>query len=199
MSTPYGNCAVSNLWTLRVSNVSAVLNTPATAAVDTRASVVLCPQATCRRSKLRYCTASLTRFGPRLPAPSRSAIVRARPYSQGPTFFDIGKEFLTPDTIVHSNKEYLRHADSSLVTTNTVEGYFWIFEHGTLGPHRGKAARCGVSFNAQTLTLQVSFSTMPRVLINQSPIAATTGAVRFNCHSWSQGGIIHSTSHGRSP
>jgi hypothetical protein len=77
MSTPYGNCAVSNLWTLRVSNVSAVLNTPATAAVDTRASLVLCPQATCRRSKLRYCTASLTCFGRGLPAQSRSAIARA--------------------------------------------------------------------------------------------------------------------------
>jgi transposase-like protein len=59
---------------------------------------------------------------------------------EGPTFFDIGKEYAVHHTVTHSKDEYVRYSEATfadgqpyIVTTNTVEGYFSIFKRGMKG------------------------------------------------------------------
>jgi ISXO2-like transposase domain len=48
-------------------------------------------------------------------------------------YTEIGKQFVSHDTVNHGEDEYVRWEGVKLVSTNTVEGYYSIFKRGMKG------------------------------------------------------------------
>jgi len=55
---------------------------------------------------------------------------------ESPLYTAVGAEFVKHETVNHSAKEYARGKGDSLVTTNTVEGFFGIFTRGLVGVYQ---------------------------------------------------------------
>jgi hypothetical protein len=43
------------------------------------------------------------------------------------------KEFAAHETVTHGNEEYVRYAGKTVITTNTIEGFFSILKRGLTG------------------------------------------------------------------
>jgi hypothetical protein len=55
---------------------------------------------------------------------------------EAPAFVEIGWNFASHGTVVHSKDEYVRREGDRLITTNTIEGFFSILKRGVYGVYQ---------------------------------------------------------------
>ena len=54
---------------------------------------------------------------------------------EAPVYRGLEAEYLRPDAVKHGEKEYVRYFADDVITTNTIEGYFWILKRGITGTY----------------------------------------------------------------
>jgi transposase-like protein len=52
------------------------------------------------------------------------------------SYREVGKDFASHDAVNHSREEYVRYEGETVITTNTVEGYYSIFKRGMKGVYQ---------------------------------------------------------------